>query len=61
MKLSNALDIINNIKPNEVEIFADLLPLPRMEEAYALTGIFTLRKIKIFIINGLVVLWYGYL
>ena len=27
MQLFNALDIINNIKPNTVETLADLLPL----------------------------------
>ncbi len=46
MQLSNALDIINNIKPNEVETFADLLPLSLIEEAYTLTEIVTLRKWK---------------
>ncbi len=42
MQLSNALDIINNIKPNEVETLADLLPLFFIEEAYALTEAVTL-------------------
>ncbi|WMS92253.1 IS4 family transposase [Pseudoalteromonas sp. HL-AS1] len=46
MQLSNALDIINNIKPNDVEILADLLPLSLIEEAYALTETVTLRKRK---------------
>lgn len=47
MQLSNALDIINNIKPNEVETLADLLPLSLIEEAYALTETVTLRKRKL--------------
>jgi len=47
MQLSNALDIINNIKPNDVETLADLLPLSLIEEAYALTETVTLRKRKL--------------
>ncbi|GAA79550.1 hypothetical protein P20495_2051 [Pseudoalteromonas sp. BSi20495] len=44
MQLSNAHDIINNIKPNDVEILAGLLPLFRIEEAYALTETVTPLK-----------------
>lgn len=47
MQLSNALDIINSIKPNDVETLADLLPLFLIEEAYALTETVTLRKRKL--------------
>mgnify|MGYP000283027687 CR=1 FL=1 len=31
MQLSNALDAINHIKPNQVETLADLLPLELIE------------------------------
>lgn len=47
MQLSNALDAINHIKPNQVETLADLLPLELIEEAYALTDTVTLRKRKL--------------
>lgn len=47
MLVSQALDIINQIKPNQVETLADLLPLSLIEEAYALTDTVTLRKRKL--------------
>lgn len=47
MLVSQALDVINQIKPNQVETLADLLPLSLIEEAYALTDTVTLRKRKL--------------
>lgn len=47
MLVSQALDVINNWKPNQVETLADLLPLELIEEAYALTDTVTLRKRKL--------------
>ena len=47
MLVSQALDVINNWKPNHVETLADLLPLELIEEAYALTDTVTLRKRKL--------------
>ena len=47
MLVSQALDVINNWKPNEVETLSDLLPLELIEEAYALTDTVTLRKRKL--------------
>lgn len=47
MQLSNALEIINNIKTNDLETLTGLLPLLLIEEAYALTETVTLRKRKI--------------
>jgi hypothetical protein len=37
MLVSQALNVINNWKPNQVETLADLLPLELIEQAYALT------------------------
>ncbi|MFT5636923.1 MAG: long-chain acyl-CoA synthetase [Cognaticolwellia sp.] len=37
MQVSQALDIINQWKPNQVETLSDLLPLELIHEAYALT------------------------
>ena len=47
MLVSQALDVINNWKPNQVETLTDLLPLPLIEEAYSLTDTVTLRKRKL--------------
>ncbi len=47
MHVSQALDIINNWKPNQVETLADLLPVELIEEAYQLTDTVTLRKRKL--------------
>jgi hypothetical protein len=47
MLVSQALDVINNWKPNQVETLADLLPLELIEQAYALTDTVTLRKRKL--------------
>lgn len=47
MLVSQALDVINGWKPNQVETLADLLPLELIEEAYALTDTVTLRKRKL--------------
>ena len=37
MYVSQALDIINNYKPNQVETLADLLPIELIKDAYELT------------------------
>lgn len=47
MHVSQALDIINNWKPNQIETLADLLPIELIEEAYQLTDTVTLRKRKL--------------
>ena len=47
MDVSQALDIINQWKPNRVETLADLLPLELINEAYALSDTVTLRKRKL--------------
>lgn len=47
MLVSQALDIINNFKPNQVETLADLIPLKLIEEAYSLTDTVTLRTRKL--------------
>ena len=47
MLVSQALDVINNWKPNQIETLADLLPLTLIEEAYSLTETVTLRKRKL--------------
>ena len=47
MLVSQALDVINNWKPNSVETLADLLPLELIEQAYSLTDTVTLRKRKL--------------
>ncbi|UXI00145.1 IS4 family transposase [Photobacterium sp. TY1-4] len=47
MDVSQALDIINNWKPNQVETLADLLPLELIDEAYSLTDTVTMRKRKL--------------
>lgn len=47
MLVSQALDIINNFKPEQVETLADLLPLELIEEAYKLTDTVTLRNRKL--------------
>jgi len=47
MQVSQALDIINNFKPKQVETLADLLPIELINEAYSLTDTITLRKRKL--------------
>uniref|UniRef100_UPI001863ACF3 transposase domain-containing protein n=1 Tax=Thaumasiovibrio occultus TaxID=1891184 RepID=UPI001863ACF3 len=47
MHVSQALDIINNYKPNQVETLADLLPIELINSAYELTDTVTLRKRKL--------------
>jgi len=47
MQVSQALDIINNFKPNQVETLADLLPLNLIHKAYALTDTVTIRTRKL--------------
>ncbi len=47
MQVSQALDIINQWKTNQVETLADLLPLELIHEAYALTDTVTMRKRKL--------------
>jgi hypothetical protein len=47
MQVSQALDIINNFKPNQVETLADLLPLDLINITYALTDIVTTRTRKL--------------
>ncbi|WP_172963241.1 transposase domain-containing protein, partial [Vibrio harveyi] len=47
MHVSQALDIINNYKPNEVETLADLLPIELIKDAYELTDTVTLRRRKL--------------
>jgi hypothetical protein len=37
MDVSQALNIINDWKPNKVETLADLLPIELINEAYSLT------------------------
>lgn len=44
MHVSQALNII---KPNQVEILADLLPIELINSAYELTDTVTLRKRKL--------------
>ncbi|MBL4816124.1 MAG: IS4 family transposase [Shewanella sp.] len=47
MQVSQAFDMINQLKPHQVETLADLLPLELIEEAYSLTETVTLRKRKL--------------
>ncbi|AQS40385.1 transposase family protein [Shewanella psychrophila] len=44
MQVSQAFDMINQLKPHQVETLADLLPLELIEEAYSLTETVTIRK-----------------
>ncbi|KZN48084.1 hypothetical protein JL49_06660 [Pseudoalteromonas luteoviolacea] len=46
MLVSQALDVMNSWKPNQVETLADLLPLEFIEEAYSPDTV-TLRKRKL--------------
>ncbi len=67
MPVSQALDIINNYKPNHVETLADLLPIELINSAYELTDTVTLRKLKLtlesmtWLLVGMVTGWHGYL
>lgn len=47
MLVSQALDVINNFKPHQIETLADLLPLELIEQAYSLTDTVTIRKRKL--------------
>ena len=47
MDVSQALDIVNQWKPNQAETLADLLPLELINEAYSLSDTVTLRKRKL--------------
>lgn len=47
MDVSQALNIINDWKPNQVETLADLLPIELINEAYSLTDTVTMRKRKL--------------
>ena len=47
MQVSQALDVINNFKPNQIETLADLLPLDLINKAYALTDTVTIRARKL--------------
>lgn len=47
MHVYQALDVINQWKPNQVETLSDLLPLELINEAYSLTDTVTLRKRKL--------------
>jgi len=47
MHVSQALDVINNCKPSQVETLSDLLPLELIEQAYSLTDTVTMRKRKL--------------
>lgn len=47
MDVSQALNIINDWKPNQIETLADLLPLELINDAYALSDTVTLRKRKL--------------
>ncbi|MGF1871613.1 transposase domain-containing protein, partial [Photobacterium indicum] len=47
MDVSQALNIINDWKPNTVETLADLLPIELINEAYSLTDTVTMRKRKL--------------
>ncbi|MGS0683527.1 IS4 family transposase, partial [Shewanella sp. 125m-7] len=47
MDVSQALNIINDWKPNNIETLADLLPLELIDEAYSLTATVTMRKRKL--------------
>ena len=47
MQVSQAFDMINQLKPHQVETLADLLPLELIEEAYSLTDTVTIRKRKL--------------
>ncbi len=46
MDVSQALNIINDWKPNQIETLSDLLPLELINEAYTLTDTLTMRKRK---------------
>ncbi len=47
LHVSQALDIINSYKPNQVETLADLLLIELINSAYELTDTATLRKRKL--------------
>ena len=47
MDVSQALNIINDWKPNQIETLSDLLSLELINEAYTLTDTLTMRKRKL--------------
>ncbi len=47
MDVSQALNIINDWRPNQIETLSDLLPLELIDEAYSLTNTVTMRKRKL--------------
>ncbi len=59
MHVSQAFDIINSYKPNQVETLADLLPIELINSTYELTDTVTLRKRKLTLESKawLLVLW----
>lgn len=47
MDISQALNVINNYKPSNIETLSDLLPIELINEAYSLTDTVTMRKRKL--------------
>lgn len=47
MQVSQAFNIINQLKPHQVKTLADLLPLELIEEVYSLTETVALIKRKL--------------
>ncbi|MEZ9461481.1 IS4 family transposase, partial [Vibrio splendidus] len=47
MDVSQALNIINDWKPSNIETLSDLLPIELIDEAYSLTDTVTMRKRKL--------------
>ena len=47
MDVSQALNVINDWKTNQIETLSDLLPLELINEAYTLTDTVMMRKRKL--------------
>lgn len=47
MDVSQALNVINNWKSDNIETLSDLLPIELIDEAYSLTDTVTMRKRKL--------------
>lgn len=47
MDVSQALNVINNWKPNNIETLSNLLPIELIDEAYSLKETVTMRKRKL--------------
>lgn len=47
MDVSQALNIINDWKPSNVETLSELLPIDLIEETYSLTDTVTMKKRKL--------------